>query len=97
MTHSAIHITSLTSRITASTNPDAAFLRAVLPDLEESFSVSEVADLLRCPVRTVRAWITSGRLKCITLGPRTRRVRVRDLVELLDSPIAPTYSEGDMK
>jgi excisionase family DNA binding protein len=44
------------------------------PDLDEFFTVKEVARRLRVSTKTVRRWIDQEKLKCVRLG---RLVRIR--------------------
>ena len=41
---------------------------------ETALTVHQVADQLNVSARTIWAWIASGRLRAIKLGPRTTRI-----------------------
>jgi excisionase family DNA binding protein len=52
-------------------------------ELTGLFTISEVATFCRVSEKTVRRWITSGRLDAVTLPAGTLRVRAADLLRLM--------------
>ena len=63
-------------------NPVAAKLSTAL----QFFSVAEVALILNVSTKTVRTWITDGKLPAFHIGPgnRVTRVRRNDLEQFID-------------
>lgn len=51
-------------------------------------TTTEVADLFRIHVSTVRRWVEDGRLKEVNLPGRTKRYRRSDIEALLADPDA---------
>lgn len=48
---------------------------------DELLTVAEAARLLRVSQPTVRRWVREGRIKCVRPGPRTLRLRSRDVLQ----------------
>jgi excisionase family DNA binding protein len=47
-------------------------------------TIDEVSTVCRVSGRTVRNWIRSGRLPAYKLGPKTVRISVNDLAEMME-------------
>lgn len=62
---------------------DKTAVDALLQDLPEVLTVAEVAELMRVDASTVGQWAKDYGLTVITIGPRTRRIRLEDLREFL--------------
>lgn len=67
-------MTNDATRSQSSARPEPCLLRA-----------SDVARRCSVSLRTVRAWIASGRLEIVRLSPRTVRVTEQALTEFLSS------------
>ena len=58
-------------------------LPPVIIPLPPVMTTEEVAELLRCPVKTVATYVHSHALKAIQIGKR-RRFRAEDVLDFLD-------------
>ena len=71
---------------------------AAEPTLEQLYSAEEAAEYLGVHVRTVRAWIRSGRLRARRLaGQRALRITATDLqsvLEPVEPPVEPIENDG---
>jgi excisionase family DNA binding protein len=73
-----------TSKIELSNKETAQIKNKPIEELKakEFLTVSEVAQLLNCSVRTVYYYITSGTIKGVNLGKRMTRVKRTDIDKL---------------
>ena len=54
-------------------------------EIPELFTLDGVSSLLGVGLRTLKGWISEGRLTITRIGPRTIRVSKTDLLEFLDA------------